>query len=203
MVPPPPPIPPLSQYPPPNPALQEDVIQMMGPTVGQLEHYVVDGSSDTTEHPNTDLPIPEPRTPEGAPRPPLPDAPLPPIVVKKETGGTDAGVICGWPQHLHQPEADSTRHLRRAQHPIPPSMSLWTLVPHRQPHMTILIPPLALQRPIAPITALNSQALQQAVLHHRSYPVLPPKLLPPRQTMRDVSLHYVPFHRKSYSTRQF
>ena len=84
MVAPPPPIPPLSQYPPPNPALQEDVIQMMGPTVCQLEHYVVNSSSDTTEHPNIDLPIPEPCTPEGAPQPPPPDAPLPPIVVKRE-----------------------------------------------------------------------------------------------------------------------
>ena len=46
---PPPPISPLSQYPPPNLALQEDVIQMMGLTVGQLKHYIVDGSSDTTE----------------------------------------------------------------------------------------------------------------------------------------------------------
>ena len=57
---------------------------MMGPMVGQLEHYVVDGSSDTAEQPNTDLPIQEPCTPEGAPRAPPPDAPLPPIVIKKE-----------------------------------------------------------------------------------------------------------------------
>ena len=57
---------------------------MMGPTVGQLEHYVIDDSSDTTQQPNTDPPIQEPHTPEGAPWPPLPDVPPPPIVVKKE-----------------------------------------------------------------------------------------------------------------------
>ena len=81
---PPPPVPRTSQYPPPNPDLQEDVIQMMGPTVGQLEHYVVDGSLDTTEHPNTDISILEPRTPEGAPWPLPPDAPILHVVVKKE-----------------------------------------------------------------------------------------------------------------------
>ena len=47
MAPPPPPVPPQEQYLPPNPDLKQDVIQMMGPTVGQLEHHVVDDSSDT------------------------------------------------------------------------------------------------------------------------------------------------------------
>ena len=84
MAPAPPPIPPQTQYPPPNPALQQNVIQMMGLTVGQLEHYVIDDSLDTAEQPNTDLPIQEPCTPEGAPRPPPPDALPPPVIVKKE-----------------------------------------------------------------------------------------------------------------------
>ena len=84
MAPAPPPIPPHTQYPPPNPALEQDVIQMMGPTVGQLEHYIINDSSDTTQQPNTGPPIPEPRTPEGAPRPAPPGIPPPPIIVKKE-----------------------------------------------------------------------------------------------------------------------
>ena len=72
MAPPPSPVPLPEQYPPPNPGLKQDVIQMMGPTVGQLEHHVVDDSSDTEEQPATGAPIQAPHTPDGAPSPPPP-----------------------------------------------------------------------------------------------------------------------------------
>ena len=84
MAPPPPPLPPQEQYPPPNPDLKQDIIQIMGPTVGQLEHYVVDSSSDTEEQPATDAPTQAPRTPDGAPPPPPPDAPPRHVIIKTE-----------------------------------------------------------------------------------------------------------------------
>ena len=84
MAPPPPPLPPQEQYPPPNLDLKQDIIQMMGPTVGQLEHHVVDGSSDTEEQPATDAPTQAPRTPDGAPPPPPPDAPPRRVIIKTE-----------------------------------------------------------------------------------------------------------------------
>ena len=84
MAPPPPPVPPQEQYPPPNPDLKQDVIQMMGPTVGQLEHHIVDDSSDTEEQPATDAPTQAPRTPDGAPSPPPPEAPSQHVIIKTE-----------------------------------------------------------------------------------------------------------------------
>ena len=78
-LPPAPPSPPQPQYPPPNLDLKQDVIQMMGPAVGQLEHHVIDGSPNMEEQPATNAP----RTPENAPPLP-PDAPPQCIVVKKE-----------------------------------------------------------------------------------------------------------------------
>ena len=84
MAPPPPPLPPQEQYPPPNPDLKQDIIQMMGPMVGQLEHHVVDSSSDTEEQPATDAPTEAPRTPDGAPSPPPPDAPPQRVIIKTE-----------------------------------------------------------------------------------------------------------------------
>ena len=89
MAPPPSLVPPQEQYPPPNPGLKQDVIQMMGPTVGQLEHHVVDDSSDTEEQPATGAPIQAPHTPDGAPSPPPPEAPSWHVIVKTE--GTEEG----------------------------------------------------------------------------------------------------------------
>ena len=87
MVPPPPPLPPQGQYPPPNPGLQQDIIQMMGPVVGQLEHHVVNGSPKTEEQPTTGVPTEAPRTPDGAPPPPPPNAPPRCIMIKTEQVG--------------------------------------------------------------------------------------------------------------------
>ena len=84
MAPPSSPVPPQEQYPPPNPDLKQDVIQMMGPTVGQLEHHIVDDSSNTEEQPATGAPTQAPRTPDGAPPPPPPEASSRCIIVKTE-----------------------------------------------------------------------------------------------------------------------
>ena len=68
-----------------NPDLQEDIIKMMGPTVGQLEHYVVDAVPQTQQ--NILTPTSQSQSPtlrKGAPRSPPPDAPAPHIMVKKE-----------------------------------------------------------------------------------------------------------------------
>ena len=81
MAPPASPVPLPEQYPPLNPGLKQDVIQMMGPTVGQLEHHVVDDSSDTEEQPATGAPIQAPHTPDGAPSPPPPSRH---IIIKTE-----------------------------------------------------------------------------------------------------------------------
>ena len=85
--PPPPPLPPKSGYPPPNPDLKQDVIQMMGPAVCQLEHHIIDNSSDTEEQPAGDSSIQTHQTPKGAPPPPPPDAPPRHIVIKREPVG--------------------------------------------------------------------------------------------------------------------
>ena len=82
MAPPPSPVPLPEQYPPPNPGLKQDVIQMMGPAVGQLERYVVDDSSDTEEQPATGAPIQAPYTPDGASSPPPPSRH---VIVKAES----------------------------------------------------------------------------------------------------------------------
>ena len=84
MAPPPPPVPVPQRYPSPDPSLEQDVIKMMGPTVDQLEHYVVDGPTHMTTPTAPDMPVEGPRTPEGAPRPPPPDAPPRRVIIKKE-----------------------------------------------------------------------------------------------------------------------
>ena len=89
MAPPPSPVPLPEQYPPPNPGLKQDVIQMMGPTVGQLEHHIVNDSSDTEEQPATSAPTQAPHTPDGAPSPPPPSR----CVIVKTEGSEEGAAL--------------------------------------------------------------------------------------------------------------
>ena len=84
MAPPPPPVPLPNPYPPPNPDLEQDVIKMMGPTVGQLEALVVDDASTTEDQPTTDTQTPRPQTPDGIPPTVPPEDPPRRVIIKAE-----------------------------------------------------------------------------------------------------------------------
>ena len=176
MAPPPPPLPPQEQYPPPNPDLKQDVIQMMGPTVGQLEHHVVDDSSDTEEQPATNAPTQAPRTPDGTPSPPPPDAPSRRVIIK-------------------------LRMQRRVRHRTQPSTSPWILVPSRSSHTIILIQPLPSRRPTAPTTPLRNLPHPPATLGRLPRSGLPPGRSSSRPT-QNASIRCVPFPRRLYSIRR-
>ena len=65
--PPPPPVPRRDAYLPPNPNLDQDIIKMMGPTVGQLEVLAVDDSPAAEEPAAADNEPPRLLTPDGVP----------------------------------------------------------------------------------------------------------------------------------------
>ena len=82
--PPPPPVPRRDAYPPPNPDLEQDIIKMMGPTVGQLEVLAVDDSLTTEEPAAADNQPPRPQTPDGVPPIAPPGDPPRRVVIKTE-----------------------------------------------------------------------------------------------------------------------